>query len=410
MREECPRLEPSRTLYASRRKRIRKPATLRVRVRVQRPHQFRAVVVGHGCVRRRERVAEVESRDGPPGGPCSPPSRPPCPRPSVPAALRALDVLPGCPPRFRCHGRPTARLVDNSPVPGQTPRSSTRASARQDRPNGYRQPRRCLLLGCRPRAEAITSSASEPPPRACRPSLVYRTERSQGWRASSSSTSAGSGPLRDPRPRRRENPLPQPPYVILDPPPLDGVPVNGRVLRSCHHAHCARGVNLSSGSGASIIFLFTGSPDRVKSAFGAGHQARYPAGFPTRPPGGGGQYVPVSRRLSAAGIRFSVILARRGGIGRPNGGKSSRTAMLKLGRVAMQPECSASAPLRRRLPSATTRSRSTRRGWIRWAEPLIEVRADVHGRIDGPARDAVLREIFALLCPLAGGWSTPEWC
>ena len=48
-----------------------------------------------------------------------------------------------------------------------------------------------------------------------------------------------------------------------------------------------------------------------------------------------------------------------------------------------------------------------RRGWIRWAEPLIEVGADIHGRIDGPARDAVLREIFALLCPLAGGWSTP---
>ena len=150
-------------------------------------------------------------------------------------------------------------------------------------------------------------------------------ERSQGWRASSSSTSAGCGPLRDPRPRRRENPLPQPPYVILDPPPLDGVPVNGRVLRSCHHAHCARGVNLSSGSGASIIFLSTGSPDRVKSAFGSGHQARYPAGFPTRPPGGGGQHVPVSRRLSAAGIRFSVILARRGGLGAPCGRPTRRT-------------------------------------------------------------------------------------
>ena len=89
--------------------------------------------------------------------------------------------------------------------------------------------------------------------------------------------------------------------------------------------------------------------------------------------------------------------------------REQSNAMLKLGEVAMQPECSASAPLRRRLPSATTRSRSTRRGWIRWAEPLIEVGADVHGRIDGPARDAVLREIFALLCPLAGGWSTPEY-
>jgi hypothetical protein len=38
-----------------------------------------------------------------------------------------------------------------------------------------------------------------------------------------------------------------------------------------------------------------------------GHQARYPAGYPRRPPGGGGHHVPVSRRLSAAGVRFSVI-------------------------------------------------------------------------------------------------------
>jgi len=38
-----------------------------------------------------------------------------------------------------------------------------------------------------------------------------------------------------PRLRRREDPLPQPPYVILDPPPVDGVPVKGRVLWSVHH-------------------------------------------------------------------------------------------------------------------------------------------------------------------------------
>ncbi len=35
----------------------------------------------------------------------------------------------------------------------------------------------------------------------------------------------------------------------------------------------------------------------------------------------------------------------------------------------------------------------SRRGSIRWAEPHVEVYADVHGRADGPVRDAVLRDI-----------------
>ena len=65
--------------------------------------------------------------------------------------------------------------------------------------------------------------------------------------------------------------------------------------------------NLSSGSGASVIFLLTGSPDRVSALSRPGTRPRYPAGYPKRPPGGGGHHVPVSRCLSAAGIRFSVI-------------------------------------------------------------------------------------------------------
>ena len=168
------------------------------------------------------------------------------------------------------------------------------------------------------------------------------------------------------------------------------------------------GVNLSSGSGASLIFLSTGSPDRVKSAFASGHQARYPVGFPKRPPGGGGQHVPVSRRLSAACIRFSVILARRGGLAaerrqeQSNGDAQARSgghATRVLGIRSLTPTT----------PVGATRSRSTRRGWIRWAEPLIEVRADVHrphrwaGMRRGAPRD------LCLAVPLAGGWSTPEY-
>jgi hypothetical protein len=66
--------------------------------------------------------------------------------------------------------------------------------------------------------------------------------------------------------------------------------------------------NLSSGSGGLAIFLSTGSPDRVSALLRPGTRPGYPAGYPRRPPGGGRHRVPVSRRVSAAGIRFSVIL------------------------------------------------------------------------------------------------------
>ena len=35
----------------------------------------------------------------------------------------------------------------------------------------------------------------------------------------------------------------------------------------------------------------------------------------------------------------------------------------------------------------------SRRGAVRWCEPVVEVIADSHGRSDGPVRDAVLREV-----------------
>ena len=54
--------------------------------------------------------------------------------------------------------------------------------------------------------------------------------------------------LQVPSLRRREDPLPQPPYVFLHPPPVDGVPVEGRVLWSVHHADRGRrGVQLVLG-------------------------------------------------------------------------------------------------------------------------------------------------------------------
>ena len=79
--------------------------------------------------------------------------------------------------------------------------------------------------------------------------------------------------FRSPCLRRREDPLPQPPYVILDPPPVNLAPVEGRVLWFVTNRPTvgAMASNLSSGSGASIIFLLTGSPDRVSTLSGWGH-------------------------------------------------------------------------------------------------------------------------------------------
>ena len=59
----------------------------------------------------------------------------------------------------------------------------------------------------------------------------------------------------------------------------------------------------SSPSSSSLAHLTASAP-----LSGPGHEGPYPAGYPGRPVGGAGHPLPVSRCLSAAGVRFSVIL------------------------------------------------------------------------------------------------------
>jgi hypothetical protein len=126
--------------------------------------------------------------------------------------------------------------------------------------------------------------------------------------------------------RRLEDPLPQPPYLPLLPPPVDLVPSSGRisfpgpVLRSVHlrgrrnldHGGTDAGAavpyrggeavtrhasNLPFGSSGSDritskTHLPTSAPFRVRAA------ARYPAGYARRPTEGR-PCAPVSRRLTA---------------------------------------------------------------------------------------------------------------
>ena len=65
--------------------------------------------------------------------------------------------------------------------------------------------------------------------------------------------------------------------------------------------------NLSVGSGVIVVFLITGSPDRVSALSSRVTRDPYPASYPRPPAGGAGQPVAVSCCLSATGVRFSVI-------------------------------------------------------------------------------------------------------
>ena len=65
--------------------------------------------------------------------------------------------------------------------------------------------------------------------------------------------------------------------------------------------------NLSFGSGASVIFLFTGSPDRVSTLSRPGARPGIRPVIRDRRLRGAGHHVPVSCCVSAAGLCFSAI-------------------------------------------------------------------------------------------------------
>ena len=110
-----------------------------------------------------------------------------------------------------------------------------------------------------------TTSPSTPAVR--RPALrsvTRRTLTSVLVRERSISFCRVADPLQVPSLRRREDPLPQPPYVILRPPPVNPPPVKGRVLWSVHHDD-RRGVQLVLGFRCAGHLFSTGSPDRVSA-------------------------------------------------------------------------------------------------------------------------------------------------
>jgi ATP-dependent DNA ligase len=77
------------------------------------------------------------------------------------------------------------------------------------------------------------------------------------------------------------------------------------------------------------------------------------------------------------------LLARRGGDGR----------LRPAGSASVGLDVERRALLLAALEQHAQASRGRGRHRVRWAERVIEVLVDAHGRDDGPARDTVLREI-----------------
>jgi len=104
-------------------------------------------------------------------------------------------------------------------------------------------------------------------------------------------------------PRRLEDPLPQPPYVILSGTPIHGVPARGYVLRSVHH----RCLICPSVREACRCWSSLATCSRQRP-FGPGYQDRYPASYPRQPPGGGGLTSQFPAAFRRTGVRFLSIL------------------------------------------------------------------------------------------------------
>src|SRR6201993_2157541 len=157
---------------------------------------------------------------------------------------------------------------------------------------------------------------------------------------------------------RREDSLPQPPYVIFDPTPVHGVPVDDLVLRSVHR----RGVQLAHRFWRlPIVWSSQAHPTHVSSL--SGRAARpYPTGYaPAIRRRSRIVRLAVSRRLSACrrwllgsssarwGVAPSSRLAYRRTLPDPNGVVMLRMNKIRPGRVPPLPRGRWCAPNRRLL-------------------------------------------------------------
>src|ERR1035437_5894653 len=156
----------------------------------------------------------------------------------------------------------------------------------------------------RPPRERRRTAAAPPPPD---PAVHVAAHPAQ---ASPKGCPAGPKPY----PRRREDPLPQTPYVLLDGPPTNGVPVQGFVLRSVHHAASGKRRRWLRCHGVQLALRFrprcqcfnTGPPGPRQHPFGSGHSSRIRPVIPRAADGGADPHAlrfPVAFRRPALASR-----------------------------------------------------------------------------------------------------------
>lgn len=176
--------------------------------------------------------------------------------------------------------------------------------------------------------------------------------------------------LEVPRLRCREDALPQPPYVLFDLLPVDGLPVGEVVLGSVHHGGARRGNRNGCPRlrrhGVQLVprfrrlrpSFFTGSPGPRQHPFGSGQLPL--SGRLCGTIGGGADHaVPSSRFLSAAGIRFLDRPVPAGELGLPRGRRTGHQQWPDPVGVV------------------TLRTYEMRPGWV---PPLLRERRCPHGR------------------------------
>ena len=182
--------------------------------------------------------------------------------------------------------------------------------------------------------------------------------------------------LEVPRLRRREDPLPQPPYVFLRGTPINSAPDEDRVLWSVRRDN-RRGVQLAHRFGRCghlPLHRLTWPPGRP---FGPGHTGPYPASYPGRPaeePAILSRFPAVFRLPAFAswpscarwGVGLPLRSAYRAAVPGPHGVVAFPTSEMRPGWVPPIPRDCAALPTglgssgrRRRFPAASPGPRSS---------------------------------------------------
>ena len=164
----------------------------------------------------------------------------------------------------------------------------------------------------------VSKLMTRPPWRVARPQQCGRAPQNRACGSSPHTAQASLEGARADFPRRREDPLPQTPYVALDLRPVNRPPLQGLAVGSVRPRR-SRGVQLVPWFPRRCHRVSTGSPDPRGRPFGPGHQVPYPASSQGAAAGRSGQVPPVPAAFRRTGIRLLGHPAPAGALRLPHG-------------------------------------------------------------------------------------------